>query len=299
MTWQKLMDRGRDCLQRATPALSPSEVSLEMQWLLSHLSGRSATWLVAHAEEPVHLDDGRDAPALVEAFLSKVEERAEGVPLAYLMGTAGFYGREFKVTPAVLVPRPETELLVEVAFEELKDRPVAEVLEIGTGSGMIACTLACMHPGITVTALDVSEAALEVAVVNVEQCGVKDRIRFRHLDVFDPLLREKLDSRFDMIISNPPYIPGAEVDRLMQAELKHEPRLALDGGADGLRFYRRLVELAGELLKKKGTIAVEIGYDQGTTVPDLFQKAGWTPSASTDLSGNARVVMAKKRNPDG
>ena len=281
--------------------------------------------------------------------------------MAYITGWAGFHGHEFEVGPATLIPRPDTELLVDAVSRFIDTLPRATgtflrpvntlplpvdalpqftdthppspvLLDIGTGSGCIPCSLALMHPKLKAVAIDISPDALAIARRNAERLGVSGRIAFRQADVlkadfqclepgvsgiltdgsdgllkttpFSPCLRTS-DSdglrqtsplfpnlrTYDVIVSNPPYIPSADIDTLMPEVVEHEPRTALDGGPDGLLFYRRLLVLAGQFLREGGLLAVEIGYDQGDSVPALFREAGFSAQLLLDAGHLPRVVL--------
>jgi release factor glutamine methyltransferase len=252
---------------------------------------------------------GVDRIALVtesERVLTPVEERRfEGYvcrreahePIAYIRGRRAFRTLELEVTPAVLIPRPETETLVEVALEALAAVPAPcgapLALDVGTGSGCIALALAAEDPFVTVTAVDVSEAALEQARLNAGRLGLGGRLRFLQSDLFAALPPE---ARFDVIVSNPPYIPAAEYVQLEPNVREHEPRVALYGGDDGLDVYRRLVPEALGRLRTGGMLAVEVGAGEAAAVRELFAAAGGyaAPFERADLGGIPRVVWAAK-----
>jgi release factor glutamine methyltransferase len=199
------------------------------------------------------------APAVIDSFEQLVERRLRGEPLAYLTGEREFMGLSFNVSPAVLVPRPETELLVETALVLLREGgPSPLVVDVGTGSGAIAVSLAVHHPPVRVVAVDISGAALVVARANARRHGVADRVSF----VQGNLLAD-IGGPADLIAANLPYIPSGELDGL-PAEVRCEPRLALDGGPDGLDLYRRLVPQALRLLKPGGHLLAELGPGEET-----------------------------------
>jgi release factor glutamine methyltransferase len=224
----------------------------------------------------------------VDAYRALIRRRGEGEPVAHLTGSREFWSRPFTVTPDVLVPRPETELLVEraLALPGGRDRPL-RILDLGTGSGAIAVTLAAELPAAEVTAVDVSPAALLVAERNAIAAGVAARVRLVASDwtaALDP------EARFDLVVSNPPYVPSAEIAGLAP-EVQREPRLALDGGVDGLDAYRRLVAEAARVVLPGGTLLCEVGAGQAPAVEALLAAAGFTAVGSfADLAGIARVV---------
>lgn len=230
--------------------------------------------------------------AEVDAYRALVKRRSEGEPVAHLLGRREFWSRNFVVTPDVLVPRPETELLVERALavvdaEGGRDRAL-RVLDLGTGSGALAVTLANELPQADVTAVDVSLAALAVARRNADALGVAPRVRFVESDWTAALAA---DERFDLVVSNPPYVPSGELPTL-SAEVRRDPALALDGGVDGLVAYRRIAADAARLLAPGGTLLCEVGAGQAAEVAALFAAAGLAAIACfADLAGIERVVV--------
>ncbi|MEO5930082.1 MAG: peptide chain release factor N(5)-glutamine methyltransferase [Candidatus Kapaibacterium sp.] len=220
-----------------------------------------------------------------------VKRRVAHEPLQYILGESHFYRRVFEVAPGVLIPRPETELLVE---EALRRQPHSlRCLDVGTGSGCIGITVALERPETEVIAIDVSAAALEVAARNAERLGARN-ITFRPVDIFDDAAVRELGS-FDLVISNPPYIPSAEIPTL-QAEVRdHEPVEALTDGGDGYRFYRRFAELAPRLLRDGSSFFLEIGFGQAGRLRDLFERSGLTVSILTDLDRIERILWAEKK----
>lgn len=260
--------------------------SLEARLLLAHvLNCKPIDVLVRSFDEPT--DDERTK------FRELIQRRVQGWPVAYLVGSKDFFLLRFEVTPAVLIPRPDTETLVQAVLERLKTRPTARVLDLGTGSGCIAISLAHQCPGLTVDAVDVSPDALDVARRNAALHGVDSRVRFRLGDLFAPL---PTDAPFDLIASNPPYIAPSEIAELAPDVRDHEPRLALDGGPDGLAFYRRIAADAGKFLKPGGDLLLEIGYTQNERVRSLFaDRPEWTLGESIkDLDGRWRVIAVRR-----
>lgn len=256
---------------------------LEAELLLAHaLQCKRIDLIVRYDEEP-----GEAARA---AFRELVRRRAERWPTAYLIGTREFFLLRFEVTPAVLIPRPETETLVLAALEAVKDRPAPRILDLGTGSGCIAVSLAVKLPAARAVAIDISPDALDVARANAARHGVAERIEFRPGDLFKPVAGET----FDLIVSNPPYISTSELAGLQEEVRDHEPRHALDGGTDGLAFYRRIAAEAPAHLAAGGTAAVEVGWQQAEAVRGIFAAAGWgTVSSIKDAGGIARVIVAR------
>ena len=230
-------------------------------------------------------------PKELAAYRALIERRISGEPTQYLTGTREFYGRPFAVDPRVLIPRPETELLVDAALEAIpKDAPY-RVLDLCTGSGCVAVTLAAERSNATVFATELSPAACEVARSNAATLKVGDRVRVLEGDLFGPLERGSL---FHVVVSNPPYVPSEEIAALA-AEVRREPRMALDGGRDGLEITRRLADQAPSWLEPGGMLAVEISEGQGPEAQRLLQSAGLVRAGlRKDLSRLDRLVFGYK-----
>ncbi len=211
--------------------------------LLAHVLNRGREWLVAHSDATPSLEEA-------QAFQRLSAERSRGVPVAYLLGSAGFYGREFLVNENVLVPRPETEHLVDEALRFIGNRPL-RVLDVGTGSGAIACTIAAEAPA-TVCGTDISSAAVAIANENARRFGVEDRCRFYVGDLTEPVRAQ----RFDLVVANLPYVPTTEISDKPDP-VAYEPREALDGGPDGLALYRRLLDTLEPLVNANALILLE------------------------------------------
>ena len=228
-----------------------------------------------------------------ERYEQAILARAERIPLQHLTGCQCFMGLEFKVNEWVLIPRQDTETLVECVLEENRDKNSA-ILDVCTGSGCIAISLAKLGEYRSVTALDISKEALKVAEANRETIlgEEKERLRLIKSDMFKGLEPKE---QFDVIVSNPPYIPSEVIKGLEPEVRDHEPRLALDGEEDGLKFYRILAERSMEYLKPGGRVYMEIGFDQGKDVSELFEKAGFEGlKVIKDMAGLDRVVQAKR-----
>lgn len=228
-----------------------------------------------------------------ERYEQAILARAERIPLQHLTGCQCFMGLEFKVNEWVLIPRQDTETLVECVLEENRDKNSA-ILDVCTGSGCIAISLAKLGEYRSVTALDISKEALKVAEANRETIlgEEKERLRLIKSDMFEGLEPKE---QFDVIVSNPPYIPSEVIKGLEPEVRDHEPRLALDGEEDGLKFYRILAERSMEYLKPGGRVYMEIGFDQGKDVSELFEKAGFEGlKVIKDMAGLDRVVQAKR-----
>lgn len=220
----------------------------------------------------------------LETFRAAVGRRAKREPLQYIRGQAEFWSLPFTVSPAVLIPRSDTEVLVEEALKRIAGP--GRILDVGTGSGAIAIALAHERPEASVEAVDLSAEALTVARGNAERNGVTDRVAMRQGD-----LRQLQGAGYDLVVSNPPYIPSADLAGLMPEVREFEPLLALDGGADGLSAYRLLAAQAGALLKPGGWLLLEVGIDQAAAVTELLQGAGLVEIFTrADYAGVARVV---------
>lgn len=251
--------------------------TVDASLLLSHLTGKSP--LSLRLDTDTHLSKEMEI-----AYQTLIEKRAERIPLQWLTGTQSFCGHEFLVTPDVLIPRPETALLAERAIELSANKPDFFILDLCCGSGCIAITCALELPGVNVTATDLSDAALAVARKNAEKHGVQ--VRFVQGDLFEAVNGE----RYNVIVSNPPYIP-TEVCSELQEEVRQEPLMALDGGLDGLDFYRRIAKEAGDHLKPGGVLLLEIGIDESAEVTELLKLNGFTDIKITDdMAGIPRMV---------
>lgn len=262
-----------------------SEARREAGSLLSFVLGRDRTFLISHAEVQIESDS-------LEKFREFVERRAEGEPLQYIVGTQDFFGRQFRVTPDVLIPRPETELLVEAALEFVAGSD-SFICDVGTGSGCIAITLLCEIAEARAVAVDKSEAAIEVARLNALDLSVSDRAVLMVSDCFDSL--HSSEYQFDLVVSNPPYVAGAMLAGLQREVRDHEPLLALSPGEDGLTIIRRLLVEAPAFLKSGGHMIMEIGFDQGERVSNLVDQAVWTLlEIKPDLQGIPRIVVLQK-----
>lgn len=251
--------------------------------LLSFVIGKDRTFLISHGKDPVD-DDSLDQ---LREF---VERRAGGEPLQYITGVQDFYGREFRVTPDVLIPRPETELLVEAALEVSEG---AFICDVGTGSGCIAITLLCERAKARAVAVDKSAAALEIAKFNAAKQSVADRAMFVMSDCFDAL--DRSEYQFDLIVSNPPYVSESALPGLQREVRDHEPLVALSPGADGLSVIRRLLTDAPAYLKPNGHLLMEIGFDQGEKVRNLIDESVWSLlEVRPDLQCIPRIVVLRK-----
>ncbi len=255
---------------------------LDAEVLLAFALGVARTQLFIDLGKPLD-------PKELAAFRDLVKRRREREPVAYLRGFREFYGRDFKVDARVLIPRPDTECLVEVALKQTAQVSLSmRALDLCTGSGCIAITLARERPTSKVMATDTSAEALEVARDNAMRLGAYN-VAFARADLLDGIT-----GRFDVVTANPPYIASAEVSSLSPDIVKHEPRLALDGGADGLDFARRIVNGAPALLVSGGTLAMEVGSGQAAAVTELFERRGFSAvNRASDYARIERVVFGR------
>lgn len=253
--------------------------------LLMHVLNRDRTFLLAHPDEKLSAKQ-------FDQYRAVVARRAQGSPLQYLTGHQEFFKLDFEVSPAVLIPRPETELIVELGLELLKKEATPFFADMGTGSGAIVVSLLQELPGARAVAFDVSPSALAVAKQNAERHGVMDRLQLVESDLFSAF-----DSGrpFDLIVSNPPYVPANDLTGL-QREVRYEPQKALDGGPDGLTVIRRLLEEAPDFLLAHGHLVFEIGFDQHEAITNLIDRAVWKLiEVRKDLQGIPRTVVLQKR----
>lgn len=253
----------------------------EADYLLAHTLQRSAAWIMAHLD-----DDIEAAPQ--QAFERAVQQRLQGTPVAYITGHRGFWTLDLEVSPATLIPRPDTETLVEAALARIPAGQPCRLADLGTGSGAIALALATERPQAEVWAVDCSVDALQVAQRNARRHGL-DRVRFLHGDWLAPL-----QGRFDLIASNPPYIESGD-PHLQRGDLRFEPAQALSSGRDGLDAIRQLVAGAGRHLQPEGWLLLEHGWRQGSAVRTLLLAHGWIEVHTLpDLEGRDRVSLGRR-----
>ncbi|MGC0772110.1 MAG: peptide chain release factor N(5)-glutamine methyltransferase [Candidatus Acidiferrum sp.] len=315
----------RTALKRGIAQLRDADVpsfTLAAELLLLHALGKERTWLYAHPEEPVSDSDA-------ERFYNLLARRAAGEPTQHLTGKQEFWGLEFDVTPDVLIPRPETEHVIEVALDRLAVREIRagrkqiltgegfQIADIGTGSGCIAIALAKELPGAQIVATDISAAALAVARRNAARLNFADRIEFFESNLLEahavgaryivPLQpqQEKTEREskvmnheshlFDLIVSNPPYIGRSEKETLQREVRDHEPELALYGGEEGYELYAGLIAQAAQQLKPGGLLVLELGHSSLPAVQPLLVLPEWTNVGVTkDLAGIDRVIAAER-----
>jgi len=255
----------------------------------------------------LYLNPGLHLDAAKRDLISSVlKRRSFGEPIQYILGETEFFGLEFKVNPDVFIPRPETEIFVETVIDIVKastpplragagsKRQSVKALDLGTGSGCIAVSLAKFLPNLEITATDISDKAIEIAQSNARLNNVADRVKFVKSDLFSAFSSNL--RAFDMIVSNPPYIPSSEIKNL-QSEVKFEPAMALDGGSDGLDFYRSIISNSPDYLKEGGFLIMEMGFDQKETIKDIFRASGdfTIVEIVKDFNSIDRVIVAQAR----
>jgi release factor glutamine methyltransferase len=290
-------------LEQLRTAQVPS-FTLAAELLLLHVTGRDRTWLYAHPEEFL-------SPLAAEDYFALLRRRALGEPTQHLTGKQEFWGLEFDVNPDVLIPRPETEHLIEVALDRLALRELRigrpsrlngeniTLVDVGTGSGCIAITLAKELPAATIYATDISKAALDVARRNAERLGVSCRIQFLESNLLEAFIEPQAtdhESRlFDLIICNPPYVGQREAESLPIEVREHEPHTALYGGKEGYELYGALIPQAARHLKPGGLLILELGYNSLPAVEPLLERTDWASVGVTkDLAGIPRVIAAER-----
>lgn len=257
---------------------------LDAKLLLSSVLNQDSIYLFINKTEEI-------SEELVEVYINFINRRKSGEPLQYITLNQEFMGLDFYVAPGVLIPRGDTEVLVELLIEMLKDYKSPKILDVGSGSGAIHVALAYYLKTAELFTVDISSKAIEIAKKNAKDNGVYDRISYYLSDLF-----EKLDEeiKFDVIVSNPPYIPTEVIDGLQREVSVHEPKLALDGGKDGYEFYRRIIVDSKRYFKDKGILAFEVGHDQARVIKELCEISGFFDvEIYKDLNGIERVVIGK------
>ncbi|OAJ76005.1 protein-(glutamine-N5) methyltransferase, release factor-specific [Brevibacillus sp. SKDU10] len=260
----------------------------EAELMIRHVLKMNRASFLASMPDPIKEEE-------IASIRMLLKRRAAHEPIQYILGEQNFYGRDFIVAPGVLIPRPETELLIEQVLLHSQriwsaEQPLS-VVDFGTGSGAITLTLAAEKPNWQLTTVDISLDAIAIAKQNAERLDVEKRVRFIQGDLVEPIL--ETGERVDIIVSNPPYIPSTDVDELDREVLGYEPRLALDGGADGYIFYRRICEALPQFLAPTGLVAFEVGIYQADTVAQLMKESGAMDEVFIypDLAGIDRIIV--------
>lgn len=286
ITFGEILDVGIKRLKQANIA----DASIDAERLLMYLMNENRTFIY------LHRNDGTDENH-ADAYFELIDRRAEGEPLQYIVGEQEFMGLSFNVNEAVLIPRQDTETLVETALSFAKNKKGSiSILDMCCGSGAIAISMAYFLPKSKLTACDISEVALNVARSNAKKNGVEKKINFIESDLYMPVQKKKpMKDKFDMILCNPPYIPSHVIPTLQREIKDHEPVAALDGGEDGLDFYRKMVTDSAVHLKKGGYILFEIGHDQADEVTALLEEEGCYKDIFThkDMARSDRVITAR------
>lgn len=260
------------------------EARLDAEILLGYVLGRPRIYLYTNYDQIMNKEE-------LARYRELIRRRAAGYCTAVLIGEKEFMGIPFRVNEHVLVPRPDTEAWLEKVIQRFRNLPDISMLDLGTGSGALAVSFLYYCKEARGVAVDISEKALETAKTNGERAGISDRVEFRRGNFLDAL-RE--DEQFDVILSNPPYIPSGDIDGLAE-EVRREPRIALDGGPDGLKFYRTLGEKAVRFLRPGGLLAAEVGIGQAETVRTFFENGGLTDiEIIPDYGGVDRAVCGKR-----
>jgi release factor glutamine methyltransferase len=263
----------------ASALLNTQEAVLEAQLLLQHVLNANRAWLIAHQNDVLEAN-------INEAYRALINRRLNGEPIAYILGAREFYGLNLKVTPATLIPRPDTETLVDATLAKIPLQKNLNICDLGTGSGAIALAIAKHRPQAFVLALDASQATLDIAIDNAKNLAIANA-KFILSDWFNALKNEK----FDLIVSNPPYIETNDA-HLKQGDLRFEPIAALASGQDGLDDIRRIINQAPQHLNPHGWLLLEHGYNQAEKVAALLKQAGFGQiSHAQDLSGTDRVTI--------
>ncbi len=283
----------KEALEKSTLILKKTDINapaLEAGVMLCNVLKCDRAFLYSHGDR-IMTEEQRGT------FFDNIEKRRKGVPLQYITGYQEFMSLLFKVSPKVLIPRQDTEVLVETVITHANKsrKGILNILDMGTGSGCIAISLAYYIKNCNVTAVDISEGALEIAGINAQAAGVSDRINFVVSDLFSNM-ESDLSASFDIIVSNPPYIAVDEIDSL-QVEVKcHEPYIALNGGNDGLDFYRAIINASPRFLSPGGLLAFEVGYNQSRSVAGLMEEQYCDITAVKDLSNIERVVLGRLKD---
>ncbi|RKD30882.1 peptide chain release factor N(5)-glutamine methyltransferase [Thermohalobacter berrensis] len=284
-----------DLLKKGIYILLENNISnpqLDVELLLSYTLNVDKVYIYTHRDEEVSNES-------VDNFLKLIDRRKQGYPLQYILKKQEFMGLDFCIEEGVLIPRQDTEVLVEKIINivnngHFKDRKVINIVDIGVGSGAISLSLVHYLEKAHVYSIDIDNKAIEITRKNSVRLGLEDKITLLKGNLFSPLTPLNLENKIDIIVSNPPYIPSQDIDTLQVEVAKYEPRKALDGGIDGLDFYRKIIPESIKYLRKDGVLAFEIGYNQGNEVANLIKESGSFKGVEVikDLAGLDRAVLA-------
>lgn len=279
ITVRQLVERAEQRLQ----AKGIGEPEAHAELIAAFVLNKSRTYIRAFGDNLIYDKE--------EKLFNKIlEEKLSGKPLAHIIGEAEFMGRLFTVGPTVLIPRPETEELVEQSVKHISGSKPDFILDMCSGSGCIAVSLAFLFPSAQVTGADISQGAIEIARKNASNMNLNKRVSFVQSDLF-----ENIKGRFDLIISNPPYIP-TEVIKTLSPEVQSEPHIALDGGSDGMDIIKKIILAAPVYLKEGGLLALETGYGQSQKVLQFFKEQYWQETfTGKDFAGIERFIFARKK----
>lgn len=279
MTILELLDKGTKILLE----VDKENARLDATLLLGHIIGRDRLYILIHGEEEI-------GEAEQEKYLELIEKRKQKMPIKYILGICEFMGLDFYVEEGVLIPRGDTEILVEEVLKHINEDEKLDVCDLCSGSGAIGISLAYYRKNINVDSIDYFEKPKEVTIKNIKKHNLENRMRFIESDLLKAVIKE--GKKYDMIVSNPPYIREEEINNLMDDVKVYEPHTALSGGEDGLIFYRRIVDESKLVLKENGILAFEIGHDQGIDVKTLMEKNNFKDvRVIKDLAGHDRVVI--------
>ncbi len=276
-----------DAIKKLTASRTPL---LDAQIILAHILNKDRLYILVNKDKILTEEEYTE-------YNKMIEKRLLGVPVQYIVKNQEFMGLDFYIDEGVLIPRPDTEILIEKVLSHIDENEEYTIIDIGTGSGAITVSLAKYINYSKIYSVDISDTAIGIAKRNAKTHDVLDKIEFLKGSLFDPLENRNIKGNIDIIVSNPPYIPTKNIENLQIEVSKHEPKIALDGGEDGLFFYRKIIEYSKEYLKKGGLIALEVGHDQAKSVADIIKnhKAYKNIETTKDLAGIERVVSAKKQ----
>ena len=280
----------RQALQQALERLKErvSTPLLDSQVILCRVLNVDRLYLIINKDKILTKEE-------TEEYNKLIEKRFEGLPVQYITGSQEFMGLMFHVEEGVLIPRPDTEILIEKVLDRIDVNNRYNIVDIGTGSGAISVSLAKLIEGAYIYSIDISRKAIDMGRKNAENNGVGSKISFLNGNLFEPLEKTDIIGKVDILVSNPPYIPTEDIENLQIEVSRYEPRIALDGGVNGLDFYRKIIDGAPKYLKEDGLIALEVGYNQSRKVIDIMVEKGKYVDIqiTKDLAGIERVISGR------